>query len=137
MDLGQTEANRSRVKNFVQVTFDAQEAEFLYQALGAFLGGGGLGASMPTPIPAAQPAPSISSEAPNPEASKPTAGKATSNAGRRWTEEDDAKLISLFNGGKQTLDMLSAEFNRSPAAIASRLFKYDLIEMQPKTKPTV
>ncbi len=119
-----------------KVTFDAEEAEFLYQALGAFLSGE-LGAPMPSPIPAAQPAPPIAKEEPKPDAPKPTAGKASSNAGRRWTEEDDAKLITLFNEGKQTLDMLSAEFNRSPAAIASRLFKHDLIEMQPKAKPTV
>ncbi len=115
-----------------EFAFDATEAEFLHQALGAILG-----AQSATATAIAVAAPSVDAAPMAVEKPKTNSDKASSNAGRRWTEEDDAKLIALFNNGKQTLDMLSAEFNRSPAAIASRLFKHDLIEMRPKTKPTV
>ena len=53
--------------------------------------------------------------------------KTYENAGKKWTQEDDALLIQLFNQGVK-IGEIQKEFMRSKGSIEARLAKLGLIE---------
>ena len=50
------------------------------------------------------------------------------NAGNPWKEEDDRKLVKLYDGGT-TMQELSKMFNRSELSIRFRLAKFGKVPM--------
>lgn len=56
------------------------------------------------------------------KSSNATAKSSPQNAGRAWSEEEEARLATSFDGGKSVLD-LATEHQRSRIAIEARLVK--------------
>ncbi|MFH9808816.1 hypothetical protein ACH4NO_10785 [Streptomyces olivaceus] len=46
--------------------------------------------------------------------------------GQPWTQEDDTRLLALYQQGERDLDALGKQFDRKPSAIRSRLAKLGL-----------
>ncbi|MFE7105289.1 hypothetical protein ACFU98_26295 [Streptomyces sp. NPDC057575] len=46
--------------------------------------------------------------------------------GRPWAQQDDARLLALYQQGERDLDTLGKQFGRKPSAIRSRLAKLGL-----------
>jgi hypothetical protein len=71
--------------------------------------------------------------APRGKASAPQDKPGLANAGRPWSQEEDARLGRAFDSGK-TVEMLAEEHMRSRFAIEARLVKLGRIE-EPTTAP--
>ena len=115
----------SRVDSYTQFYFTSEEkavelnldeARMLHSSLGAML------PVMQDVVEDAPAKPVVADEQPAPQ---------KEHAGKRWTDEEDKKLLALLHAGK-SIDFMSKEHNRSPSAIISRLHKNDLIEMRVK-----
>ncbi|MET7886202.1 hypothetical protein [Streptomyces avermitilis] len=46
--------------------------------------------------------------------------------GQPWTQEDDTRLLALYQQGERDLEALGKQFDRKPSAIRSRLAKLGL-----------
>ncbi|MFJ6578448.1 hypothetical protein ACIQMY_21065 [Streptomyces sp. NPDC091368] len=46
--------------------------------------------------------------------------------GHSWTQEDDTRLLALYQQGERDLEALGKQFGRKPSAIRSRLAKLGL-----------
>ncbi|MFF3952128.1 hypothetical protein ACFYY1_02880 [Streptomyces sp. NPDC001890] len=46
--------------------------------------------------------------------------------GEPWAQQDDARLLALYQQGERDLDVLGKQFGRKPGAIRSRLAKLGL-----------
>ncbi|QES07476.1 hypothetical protein DEJ44_18990 [Streptomyces venezuelae] len=46
--------------------------------------------------------------------------------GQPWTQEDDTRLLALYQQGERDLEVLGKQFDRKPSAIRSRLAKLGL-----------
>ncbi|MGW0958893.1 hypothetical protein ACWD4K_07610 [Streptomyces gelaticus] len=46
--------------------------------------------------------------------------------GQPWLQQDDARLLVLYQQGERELDTLGKQFGRKPSAIRSRLAKLGL-----------
>jgi hypothetical protein len=46
--------------------------------------------------------------------------------GQPWTQEDDTRLLALYQQGERDLEALGKQFDRKPSAIRSRLGKLGL-----------
>ncbi|MFF8408305.1 hypothetical protein [Streptomyces omiyaensis] len=46
--------------------------------------------------------------------------------GQPWAQEDDTRLLALYQQGERDLDALGKQFDRKPSAIRSRLAKLGL-----------
>ncbi|MFC8173846.1 hypothetical protein [Streptomyces sp. NPDC057325] len=46
--------------------------------------------------------------------------------GQPWAQEDDTRLLALYQKGERDLDALGKQFDRKPSAIRSRLAKLGL-----------
>ena len=112
----------SRVDSYTQFYFTSEEkavelnldeARMLHSSLGAML-------------PVMQDVVEAASAKPVAEPEQPTPQK--KHAGKRWTDEEDAKLIASLQAGKSITE-LSQTHSRSPSAIISRLYKNELIEI--------
>ena len=54
----------------------------------------------------------------------------TKSAGRRWSDEEEARLRGLYTAGNE-VSKIADDMQRSPAAIISRLLAMNLIEVRP------
>lgn len=66
-----------------------------------------------------------------PEKAKVPAAVKPKTAGRRWCDEEEARLRDLYKAGNE-IGQIADVLERSPAAIVSRLLVMDLIEVKPK-----
>ena len=65
-----------------------------------------------------------------PVVSRAEGGGGPRNAGRPWTPDDNAKLVSAFDSG-ETIGALASRMERTRGAINARLVKLGKIELPP------
>jgi hypothetical protein len=82
------------------------------------------------PDMAMHPQPTVEA-APQEQVEQPTSQQRPARAGGRWTDDEEVQLRGLYLKGIEVPE-ISAEMDRSPAAIVSRLLAMDLIEVKPK-----